>query len=375
MTFLFVCGGTAGHINPALGIAAEMRLRIPDCKILFVGSGRELEKRLVPKAGFHLVNIKMSGLKRGFSPDAVVYNLKTVKNLATASFESANLLRRLKPDAVIGTGGYICYPVMRKASKKGIPTFVHEPNAHPGLAVKMLSAFADKIMVTFPGLEEQYKHPSRVIFTGTPLRDGFLTENDTAENGSTKEKPVVVSFWGSLGARRMNELMTEFIKMNIENKSFFHVHATGKGGMEDMLRRLKKHGVSETGSAYADLREYIDDMPSVMKAADILICRAGASTIAELTAMGKPAILVPSPYVADNHQDVNAEQLQKAGGALMLREKDCTGELLYNEVTTLLKDTEKLEKMIQNQKSLAVADAASRIADIIIADINSAGGD
>jgi UDP-N-acetylglucosamine--N-acetylmuramyl-(pentapeptide) pyrophosphoryl-undecaprenol N-acetylglucosamine transferase len=368
VTFLFVCGGTAGHINPALGIATEMRSRIPESKILFVGADRELEKKLIPGAGFHLVNIKMSGLRRGFSPDDIKKNLKTIKNLATASVESANLLRRFQPDAVIGTGGYICYPVMKKAAKMGIPTFIHEPNAHPGLAVRMLSAYVDKVLVTFPGMEEYYRRPERVIFSGTPLRDGFYANRDSADEKKQRDRPLVVSFWGSLGAGPMNEMMTEFIRLNTESKLFDHIHATGKNCMPGMRERLKRHRVSEIGAPYADIREYIDDMPSVMNDADLMICRAGASTIAELTAMGKPAILIPSPYVADNHQEENAKRLLEAGGVLMYREKDCTGEMLYRTTSALLADKPALERMALAQKSHAVPNAASKIVDIVISD-------
>jgi len=371
MNFLMVCGGTAGHINPALAIAEELRRRVPDAKILFVGAGKALEKRLIPRAGFHLVNIRMSGLKRGFSPDELIYNLNTFRNLATAGIKSEKLIRRFEPSAVIGTGGYICYPVLKKAAQMGIPTVVHGADAVPGLTTKLLSATVDRVLVSFPGLEGLYRKPDRVVFTGTPVRDGFEAHLHIPERDGQKRKPLVVSFWGSLGAERMNEIIAEFIKLNIDSCKFDHIHATGRNGVQEMNKRLFRHGTAGELPPWIEIREYIDDMPSVMKAADIMICRAGASTIAELTAMGKPAILIPSPYVTDNHQDDNAEQLRKAGGAIVLREKDCTGELLYHEVTSLLKDSEKINKMILGQKSLAVPDAASRIVNIITADINS----
>jgi UDP-N-acetylglucosamine--N-acetylmuramyl-(pentapeptide) pyrophosphoryl-undecaprenol N-acetylglucosamine transferase len=342
----------------------EMRSRIPDSKILFVGAGKELEKKLIPRAGFHLVNITMSGLRRGFSPKDIIQNMKTIKNLATASVESAKLLRRFKPDAVIGTGGYICYPVMRKAARMGIPTFLHEPNAHPGLTVRMLSMFVDKVLVTFSGLEKYYRRPERVVISGTPLRDGFYA--DRTEEKAQRDRPLVVSFWGSLGAGRMNEMMTEFIRLNVEEKLFYHVHATGKNCMPDMRNRLKKHGVSEVGAPYTDLREYIDDMPSVLKLADIVISRAGASTIAELAALGKPAIFIPSPNVTENHQEVNAKRVLDAGGAVMILESSCTGKGLYETVSSLIEDKGKLEKMSMAQKSLSVPDAAMKIAGIVL---------
>ena len=181
MNFLFVCGGSAGHINPAISIAEEVSRRSPESNILFSGADKELEKRLVPAAGFHLVNIKMSGLRRGFSPRDIIHNLKTAGNLVTAYFKTKKLIKEFKPDAVIGTGGYISYPVLKRAAGAGIRTYIMEPNAYPGLAVKMLSGTADRIFVSYPGTEDRYEKPERVIFTGTPLRSGFFKENDSSE--------------------------------------------------------------------------------------------------------------------------------------------------------------------------------------------------
>ena len=367
MNFLFACGGSAGHINPALAIATELRQRVPKAKILFVGAGKDLEKKLIPRAGYHIVNIKMSGLKRGFSADNLAYNMKTVRNLATAGFEASNLLHRFKPDAVIGTGGYICYPVLRRAALMGIPTVIHESNAIPGLTTKLLSASVDKILVAFPGLEDQYRRTERLIFTGTPVQAGFETAADSGKISGAGGKPLVVSFWGSLGAERMNETIADFIMLNISGGEFDHIHASGKlGGVQEMLNRLERLGAPAELPAGIEIREYIDDMPNVMAAADIVLCRAGASTLAELTVMGKPAILIPSPYVASNHQEENAKQLKKAGGAIVLPEKDCTGEMLYNIISPLLKDSDTLIRMANAQKSLAAPKAAGSIAGIVM---------
>jgi UDP-N-acetylglucosamine--N-acetylmuramyl-(pentapeptide) pyrophosphoryl-undecaprenol N-acetylglucosamine transferase len=363
MNALLVCGGTAGHINPALAIAEEIISRKPDSKVLFVGAGRAMENRLIPQAGYELVNIKMSGVRRGLRPGDITYNIKTVFNVITASYKSAKLIKSFKPNVVIGTGGYICYPVLRKAAKKRIPAFIHESNAYPGLTVRMLSSLVDKIFVTFEGLENRYKKPERVIYTGTPLRKQFYKATEAEAVEMKKDKPLVVSFWGSLGAELMNVMMTEFIKMNLADKCFRHVHAAGNG-YQQMESRLITHGLKENDKQIADIREYINDMPAVMKEADLVLCRAGASTIAELTTLGKPAILVPSPYVADNHQHFNANMLQNTGGVVMLEEKDCTGKKLYQTVTSLLKDSNKLEKMSTALKSLSVQNAASKIVDI-----------
>jgi len=365
MRFLFVCGGSAGHINPAIAIAEEMRLKATESDILFVGADKTLEKRLVPEAGFKLVNIKMSGLRRGFSVHDIRHNIITVKNLITASFKAAKLLKDYIPDAVIGTGGFICYPILKKAAKYKIPTYILEPNAFPGLTVKMLSATVDKVFVTYSGLEDRYKRPDRVVYTGTPLKREFFDIKPAADD--ICKKPLVVSYWGSVGATNMNTKILDFIKINSKEQKFNHIHATGiSGSAETMKEKLKSLGLIDISAPTIDIREYIDDMPKVMSAASIIISRAGASTIAELTAMGKPSILIPSPNVTENHQEENARQLHNAGGAIMILENECTGETLYNTVISILDDKSELEKMSELQKSLSVYDAAARIVEIVL---------
>jgi len=367
MNYLFVCGGSAGHINPALAIAEQMRRKSPDADILFIGADKILEKRLIPEAGFRLQNIKMSGLRRGFSPSDIIHNVKTARNLISANFKSKKMLNRFKPDAVIGTGGYICYPVLKSAARSGIPTYVLEPNAYPGLAVRMLSSIVDKIFVTYNGLESRYKKPDRVVYTGTPLRSKFTSTDVDVTEKEKSDKPLVVSYWGSIGSTGMNIKITDFIERNIKEEKFNHIHATGVGGSVDIIKeRLMKKGISEIKAPIADIREYISNMPTVMGSADIVITRAGASTIAELTAMGKPAILIPSPNVTENHQEENARQLEKAGGVEMILENECTGESLFDKVVSILEDKNKLKKMAEAQKSLSVQDAATKIVDIVL---------
>lgn len=363
MTFIIACGGTAGHVNPGLSIAEELRSRQPDARILFIGAGRDLEKRLVPEAGFELENIKMSGIKRGLSPLAAYHNAKTVLNVALAMRTAAKIMRREQPKAVIGTGGYICYPVIKAAAKQRIPTFIHESNAMPGMTVKKLSGIADKVMITYPGFEEHYKSQERIVVTGTPVRKGFYAE--TAARAKLGDKPLVVSFWGSLGAERMNAIMADFIERNIAEQGFHHIHATGNS--RDLLFwHLKDIGVWKPEPPYADIRDYIDNMPEVMSSADLVLCRAGGITLAELTALGKPGILVPSPYVPDNVQFENAKQLESKGAALLIKESECDGALLYETVLELVNDRERLGDMSGASKSLARPNAASDIADLIL---------
>ena len=368
MRFLFVCGGTAGHINPALAIAGELKKILPDCEILFVGSGRELENRLVPMAGFKIVNITMTGFARGFKPKQIKKNMGTVRNLVIAAKQSKNILRDFKPDVAIGTGGYVCYPVLTQAAKMKIPTLIHESNAVPGLTTKLLSSKVDKVLTAFEGMENQYKKPERVIMTGTPVRGGF--DHYSYQQARTKlgvdDRPLVVSFWGSLGAMRLNAIMPEFISLNAKGRTFNHIHATGGGdkGVEQFLDNLKAAGIKVPEGT--EIRPYIDDMPAVMSAADVVLCRAGASTLSELTDKGKPAVIIPSPYVTNNHQQRNAEQLEKAGGAVMILEKDCSGKKLYDTVAELLSDRDKLANMSKALKKMSVPNAANNIANMII---------
>jgi len=374
MRFLVVCGGSAGHINPAIAIAEEMRKQSPQSDILFAGAGKILENRLVPEAGFDIVNIKMSGVRRGFSLRDILHNIKTVKNLLIAGYKANKLLKRQKPDAVIGTGGYGCYPILKKAAKKGIASYVLEPNAHPGLAVRMLSSFVDRIFVTYTGQEKIYKFPERVTYTGTPLvsKFGQFDRKSVEEQRrilSPDGKPLVISYWGSIGAVGMNKKILSFIKRNYDEKKFNHIHATGVGSsVKVMTEELIKMGVAEVKAPLTDIREYISDMPLVMRAADLVLARSGASTIAELTATEKPAVLIPSPNVTENHQEENARQLQNTGSAVMILENDCTGDSLFDTAVSILDDKDCLEKMTNALKTSSEHKAAAKIVEIILDD-------
>ncbi|MCL2080223.1 MAG: UDP-N-acetylglucosamine--N-acetylmuramyl-(pentapeptide) pyrophosphoryl-undecaprenol N-acetylglucosamine transferase [Oscillospiraceae bacterium] len=366
--FIIVCTGTAGHINPGLSVAAEIQSRLPESEILFIGSDREMEKRLVPKAGYELENIKMSGIRRGIGPKAAMHNIKTVVKILCAGKKVKKILKAKRPCAVIGTGGYICYPVLKTAAGQGIATYVLESNAYPGMTVRMLSGIVKRVMVTYRGYEKYYKKPGRVSHTGTPLRGEFYQSKGEDSSREQKEKPLVVSFWGSLGAEKMNEIMAEFINENMKAKSFRHIHGAGnsKGALMDKLSEI---GAEFPDASCADIRDYIEDMPDVMKAADLVLCRAGGITLAELTALGKPSVLVPSAYVPDNVQAQNAAQLHSAGAAILQNESDCTGKSLFDAVSALLSNQKKLGEMSKAAKSLSAPKAVSDIADIIFADI------
>ncbi len=373
MKFLLVCGGTAGHINPALAIADRLRMTVPGSEFLFVGTGRELENKLIPAAGYRKKDITITGISRKISFAGLKQNIGTLRNLNKAKHESTQILTVFNPDIVIGTGGYVCYPVLKQAARMRIPTVIHESNAIPGLTTKMLSKKVDRVLVAFPDTSGKYKDPGRVIVTGTPVRSDFagMTKAEAKKRLGVSDKPLVVSFWGSLGASHMNDMMADVIKKNCESGVMHHIHATGGGseGLEKMMKRLKDRDIDELPS-WVDIRPYIDDMGTVMTAADLVLCRSGASTLAELTALGCPSLLVPSPNVVDNHQEKNARAIERAGGAAVMTEAECTGDALYNKICELLNDPERLERMSEKAESLGEKDAVSKITGIILSLVN-----
>ena len=371
MRFLFVCGGTAGHINPALAVAGRLREKLPDSEFLFVGAGREMEQRLIPAEGYELKNVTISGFSRSVSPSGLKENLKVVRELGASRRQAGEMIREFKPDAVIGTGGYVCYPVITAAVKLGVPTCLHESNAVPGLTAKLLSGIVDKMLTAFPGTENNYKRPERVVFIGTPVRGGFgkVSREDARSALGLKDEKLVVSFWGSLGAEKMNGFMADFIAVNGVKRAFYHIHSTGGG--DEGLNRLKSALESSGGVPdNCDLRAYILNMDMVMTAADVVMSRSGASTIAELAYLGVPSILVPSPNVTNDHQTKNARAMEKAGGAILIPETECSGERLFEEASKLVSDEKRLEEMKKGALSLSGGDSTEKMADIVLSLIN-----
>ena len=313
MKILLTCGGTAGHINPAVALARMFQERMEDSQVLFVGAKGGMEERLVPKEGFPLETVTISSFWRSLSPSSLRHNLRTLRNLSVSKKEAARILDGFQPDLVVGTGGYASYPVVHEAARRGIPTAVHESNAVPGLTTQRLAKVADRVMVGYEDSRQHYHHPDRVVVTGTPVRGEFfrLTRQQARDAlGIRDDRPLVLSYWGSLGAEVMNGYMTDFIRRAVrEGAPFHHIHGAGRnyGAMQKALA-----GVSLPPEI--QLREYIYDMPTVMVAADLVLCRGGASTLSELTAIGKPAVIVPSPNVTNHHQEKNANVLARQGG-------------------------------------------------------------
>jgi len=370
MRFLFACGGTAGHVNPAVGVADRLRELLPDCGVLFIGAEGKMETELVPREGYEIRTIPISNLSRSLSAEGLRHNLKAVNDLARSVPAARRILREFRPDAVIGTGGYVCYPVLTAASRLGIPTLVHESNAEPGLTTRMLEKSVDRILVGFEEARANYKHPEKVVVTGTPVRRGFGSADRLAARralGFPESEPLVVSVWGSLGATEMNKTVGEMIGLAMADRPFHLIHSAGKRGIQSMTEHMTEVlGLSGWNEAGFEVRDYIYDMPLLMAAADLVLCRSGASTLAELTAMGKPAVLVPSPNVVNNHQEKNARVLERAGGARVLLESEASAEAMLRTITGLLSDREGLARMEENMKALSVADATDEIAALVL---------
>ena len=368
MKFVLTCGGTAGHINPALAVAGRLRELMPDCGILFIGANGKMETELVPREGYEISTLTVTNLSRKLDLEGVKHNVETVKNVAISIREARRILRKFKPDAVIGTGGYVCYPVIVAAEELKIPCAVHESNAVPGLTTKLLADLVQKIMVGFPDSVQHYRNSSRVEVTGTPVRgefDLYSKEKARAELGLDADKPLVVSVWGSLGAEYMNDVILDLLCSGKMDGSFNLIHSVGKIYYPGFIKKLGE--MSGKGKIPgADVREYIYDMPKVMAAADLIMCRAGASTLAELCYMGKPAIIVPSPNVTNNHQERNARVLENAGGAKVYIESGLDREAFFEDICRLTKDTQTLEKMSGSMRSMAVREATDRICDVIL---------
>ncbi|MBQ2963125.1 MAG: undecaprenyldiphospho-muramoylpentapeptide beta-N-acetylglucosaminyltransferase [Clostridia bacterium] len=362
---IFAAGGTGGHINPALAVAGEVRRQYPDAKILFIGTAEKMEARLVPAAGYDFKTIQISGFNRVLNLNGIKQNIKTLSHLLKSSSQAKKIIREFAPDVVIGFGGYVSGPVVRAAAKLGIPTAIHEQNAFPGVTNKTLAKMVDAVMLTAEQAAQYMQPKNPVIVTGLPVR-GELLEADRdisrAELG-LDEKPLILSMGGSLGAKAINEAMIEVISNRWQANNCTFMHATGKD-CKDFPERLAERSV-DVNAKNIIVRDYINDMHRCLAAADLVICRAGASSLSEFQALGKPSILIPYPFATENHQFHNAKALADKGAAIVIEEKDLTSAKLMQQIDTLLESPGKLDAMGRAAKSMAVTDAQARIVEVL----------
>ncbi len=368
MKVIFTCGGTGGHINPAIAVANILKERMPESEILFVGAKGGMEEQLVPKAGYQLVGLPASSFSRKLTPSGIWHNLTGVWKIGSALHGARKIIQEFKPDVIVGTGGYASFPALRMGSIMGVPVCVHEANAVPGLATKLAAKKADKILVNFAESGKAYPNQDRVEVVGMPVRREFIytRREDARRELGLDDRPLIVSAFGSLGAREMNKAMAEFMKIEQDRGiPYQHIHATGSFGWKWMPDLMKEKQVNVSFGGL-DMREYIYNMPTVMAAADLIISRAGASSCNEIAAAGVPCIMIPSPNVTDNHQEKNARVLEKWGGCEVILESECTGERLFKAASDLLENSEKREQMRQALLRSSIPDSAERICDIIV---------
>lgn len=366
MKVLFAGGGTAGHINPALAIAGYLKEKEPDAQILYIGAKGGMEERLVPAAGFAFQSITISGFQRKLSWKNIKKNVKTVVHVFTSTAEAKRIIREFQPDLCVGTGGYVAGPVIREAIRLGVPSIIHEQNAFPGVTNKMLSKRAAKTMLAVADAQKYMDPAARCVLTGNPVRPAVLrAQREQARKAlGLDERPLILSFGGSLGARKINEAVAELLANSAKSGRFQHIHGYGQYG-KWLPELLKEKGVVLSGQHGMDVREYINNMPECLAAADLVICRAGAITLSELQAQGRAAILIPSPNVAENHQYHNAMAMVNRNAASILEEKDLSGKSLCARVDELFQNRETIQTLAENAGKMAIRDSNERIYKIM----------
>ena len=368
MNLIFTCGGTGGHINPAIAVANMWKERYPESNILFVGGAGGMEEKLVPAAGYRLETLPASGMARGISFKAIKHNARAIRRVFRSVKECKRIIGEFDADVVIGTGGYASFPMLLAGSMMKVPTCVHESNAMPGLTTRLIADRVDRVLACFPESAKYYRHPEKVEIVGMPVRREFIytVKEDARKELGLGQHPVIVSAFGSQGARAMNEMITELFRIEqAEGFPFQHIHAAGSFGWRWMPEYVREKGVDWEQADGIIMKEYLYNMPTVMAAADVIISRAGASSCNEIAASGTPCILIPSPNVTDNHQEKNAKALADAGGAVMIREKECTAEVLYQQIRGLLEDKQQYDRMRRALQGMVVLDSAEQICRII----------
>ncbi len=372
MRVLLTGGGTGGHVNPALAIAGTIIKNEPSSVIGYVGTPKGIENKLVPEE-YKMYHVDIQGIRRSMS----LSNIKTAYLTLVSPHRAKRIIREFKPDVVIGTGGYVCWPVIKAASSMGIPTALHESNAVPGVAVKALAKYVDRVYLNFEETAEHLSQKDKLLHVGNPLKSGFASIGKDDARAQIKMpdgcKYMLLSYGGSLGAQMINEsiirVMSEFSSKHPE---VYHVHATGARGYDEIKAKFEAAGLD--GFPNLSLNEYIYDMPVRMAAADVVISRAGAMTVSELAMSGKTAIFIPSPNVTNNHQYKNAKVLADADSAILIEEKDLDGgNRLSRELEVLFGEGGGERRAVLSEKirKFAVLDANKLIYTDIVKLINN----
>lgn len=367
MRVLLAGGGTGGHINPALAIASIIQAHDPEAEFLFAGTPGGMESKLVPQSGYQLTTIEVAGFQRKISFENIKRNAKAVYFLAKSGKRAKQIVEDFKPDIAIGTGGYVAGPVIRMAAKMGVPCAIHEQNAFPGITNKMLSQKVDHVMLTVKEALEYMEFDCPYTVTGLPVRSGISRKSKEEARRALgfDDSMCILSFGGSLGAGCINEVMENMIPWTVhKNLKINHIHGYGGMGRDTFPQAMAAAGIPMRSNRLR-ITEYINDMDTCLAAADLVICRAGASTLAELEAAGKASILIPSPIVAGNHQFHNANVLGKAGAAIVIEQKNVSIEGMLRHVKKFYDEHERLVSMSKKAASLQIDDTPDRIWEVI----------
>ncbi|MCL1859865.1 MAG: undecaprenyldiphospho-muramoylpentapeptide beta-N-acetylglucosaminyltransferase [Oscillospiraceae bacterium] len=365
MRVLISGGGTGGHVNPAIAIANYLCDKNKNIQIAFAGTEKGIENKLVPKAGYKIYYLKVRGFNR--KKKISFANIDAAVKAFTSRVAAKKIIKNYNPDVVVGTGGYVSWPVLSVAAKLKIPTVILEENAFPGVTTKALAKTADKVMISFEESRKYFKDgmSDKYIYTGTPVKSEFFNVNHKDEKKELSPgRPMIISVGGSGGAEKINEVLIDFMDKYSKNKNITHYHVTGPRGFKEYGNLFRSKGLGVYSNLY--LNEYIYDIHKYYAAADIIICRSGAATLNELAVVKKTAILIPSPNVAENHQYKNAEVLEKHNAAVIIEEKDLTAESLIKKVEELTSDPFKLPNMGRNISRFASYDTLDKIYEIIM---------
>ncbi len=367
MKIVLAGGGTAGHINPALAIANYVKKQDQNTEVIYIGAKGGMEEKLVEKAGYKFIGIKVTGFSRKLNLQGFSKNMSTIKNFIEACAEARKILKEFRPDVCIGTGGYVSGPALWQASRLNIKTLIHEQNAYPGITTKWLSKKVTAVMLASRDSKKYFNEDKcNLVITGNPIRGEILNskKEDARKKLNLDTRAVILSFGGSLGARRVNESILDLMEDVAKDDRYQMIHAFGRFG-KWFIPTLEKRGVKLKDHENLDVREYIFNMAECLAAADLVICRSGAISLSEIEALGKASILIPSPNVAENHQYHNAMELVNNKAAEILEEKDLTGEKLIKKVESLLQNKEKLNELGKNARKMAITNANERIYDLI----------
>ncbi|HDF2719040.1 TPA: undecaprenyldiphospho-muramoylpentapeptide beta-N-acetylglucosaminyltransferase [Clostridioides difficile] len=367
MKVLLSGGGTGGHVYPAIAIANKIRDEHPDAEIIFVGTEKGIESEIVPKYGFELKTVTVQGFKRKIDFD----NVKRVFKLFKGLEQSRKIVKKFKPDVVIGTGGYVSGPVLFNASMGKISAIIHEQNSFPGVTNKILSKTVTKVLTSFEDSHKRFPEAAeeKLVFTGNPVRKEILLsrKNIARKNLSiSEEKRMVLCYGGSGGSRKINDAMRLVIK-NMVNEDIAFIFATGKSYYDEFMESISDINLKP----YQKVVPYLEDMANALAASDLVIGSAGAISLAEITALGKPSIIIPKAYTAENHQEYNAKSIEKQGAGIAILEKNLTPESLNTAVFKLLGDRELLVDMANASKTIGKPEAIDLIYDEIMKVYNS----